>query len=538
MVRKLAGNLISKYRVKIEIPGLLFIDTPGHEAFVNLRKRGGSIADIVILVVDVLKGLEKQTIESIQILKEKKTPFLIALNKIDRIPGWVAHPEMDVISSLNSQTILVKTNFDSLFYKLIGDLANLGFFAERFDRIKDFRSQLSIVPVSALTGEGIPELMLITIGLCQIFLKNKLQINFNETKGVVLEVKEEPGLGTTVDAIIYDGVLKKGDTIVLGGLQGAIITKVKAILVPKPLNDMRSPEDKFIEVETAQAAMGVKIVAADLDKTVAGSPIYVVNGMMSLDKAQELILNELNSIRIKSDKVGVVVKADALGSLEALVDALRRNGIPVRYADIGNISKRDVLEAAITKKSDPFFGVVLAFNVRPLSNVVEEAKELGVPIFRKEVIYELIEEYTKWLQEQKSKALINEFSALIRPAKLKILEGYVFRRSNPVIVGIEVLEGQIKPGYPLQNAKCEFIGTIMQIQESGKTLESATKGQSVAISIKGDVVVGRHIFEGEVLYTAVPEEHANLLKSKFRSMLTEEELALLEEYRKGCEDKR
>jgi len=154
------------------------------------------------------------------------------------------------------------------------------------------------------------------------------------------------------------------------------------------------------------------------------------------------------------------------------------------------------------------------------------------------VIYELIEEYTKWLQEQKSKALINEFSALIRPAKLKILEGYVFRRSNPVIVGIEVLEGQIKPGYPLQNAKCEFIGTIMQIQESGKTLESATKGQSVAISIKGDVVVGRHIFEGEVLYTAVPEEHANLLKSKFRSMLTEEELALLEEYRKGCEDKR
>lgn len=516
------------------MPGLLFIDTPGHEAFVNLRKRGGSLADIAILVVDAEKGLERQTVESVEILKDRKTPFLIAMNKIDRIPGWQPHPSSDVISSIEAQVQKVRVTFDSWFYNLVGELSKYAFSPERFDRIKDFKKELAIVPVSAITGEGIPELLLITTGLCQIFLKKRLEVNLDETRGIVLEVKTELGLGSTVDAIVYDGVLRKGDLVIMAGSDGVITTRVKAILVPKPLNDMRSPEDRFREVTEAVAAMGVKVVAQGLEYVIPGSPIYVAKDEAETSRLSHALRSEVESIRIKSDRKGVVVKADTLGSLEALVSSLRKHGVPVRYTDIGSVSKRDITEASVTKREDSFYGVVLAFNVRVLPEAEEESKRLGVPLFRSQVIYELIESYVKWMQELKTRTIEQQFSALVRPGKFRILEGLVFRRVDPIIVGVEVTAGVIKPGYLIVNSKCREVGTIMQIQDSGKVLEQAVAGQSVAVSIKGSAMVGRHVFEGESLYVRVPAEHARLFKTSFKEMLTQDELGLLEESLSIC----
>jgi translation initiation factor 5B len=520
---------MAKYGVRLEVPGLLFIDTPGHEAFVNLRKRGGSIADIAIVVVDAEKGIENQTVESIKILKERKTPFLVAMNKIDRIPGWVSHPELDVVSSIDRQTAKVKTMFDTLFYRLVNDLNQLGFTAERFDRVKDFRSVLTIVPVSAVTGEGIPELLLVTAGLCQVFLRKRLQVNPDDTKGVVLEVKEEQGLGYTLDAIIYDGILRKNDNIIVMGINEPIITKVKALLLPRqPIPG--GATEKFTEIMEAPAAIGVKIVAADLEGVIAGSPIYVVNNPTQINEAKLKVIQEIESIKIKTDSEGVVVKADTLGTLEALVNSLKKNGIPIRIADIGSVSKRDLLEASISRRENPLYGVILAFNVKFLQGIEEEAKALNIPVFKSQIIYELIDGYLKWLEEEKNRLLKLELDTIVKPGKIKVIPGYVFRRSNPVIIGVEVLGGSIKSGYSLVSERGVKLGEIMQIQYNGQPVNQAVKGQSVAVSIKGDITFGRQLKEGEILYVAVPFEHFALLKTKYHEFLSDDERNILDEY--------
>ncbi|MEM3710816.1 MAG: translation initiation factor IF-2 [Thermoprotei archaeon] len=525
----MSGQLMKKYGVKLEVPGLLFVDTPGHEAFVNLRIRGGSIADIAIVVVDAEKGLENQTIESIKILKEKKTPFLVAMNKIDRIPGWVPHPELDVINSIDRQHAKVKAAVETLFYRLVNDLNQLGFTAERFDRVRDFRSVLSIVPVSAVTGEGIPELLLVTAGLCQVFLRKRLQVNPNETKGVVLEVKEEQGLGYTLDAIIYDGVLKKNDNIIIMGVDEPIVTKVKALLLPRQ-QAFTSGTERFREISEAHAAIGVKIVATNLEGVIAGSPIYVASDPMRINELKAKLIQEVESIKIKTDSKGVIVKADTLGTLEALVDSLKKNNIPIRLADIGNVSKRDLLEASISRKEDPLYGVILAFNVRFLPGIEEETKTLGVPVFKSQIIYELIDGYLKWLEEEKNRLLRLELASVVRPAKIKVIPSYVFRRSNPIIIGVEILSGSIKAGYPLISDKGVKVGEIMQIQYNGQPVSQAARGQSVAISIKSDVTFGRQLKEDDILYVAIPYDHIVLLKTKYHDTLSDDERETLDEY--------
>ncbi|MEM3857418.1 MAG: translation initiation factor IF-2 [Thermoprotei archaeon] len=519
-------NIAKKYNVKLEVPGLLFVDTPGHEAFVNLRKRGGSIADIVILVVDSERGLENQAKESLEILRERKTPFLVAFNKVDKIPEWKPHPEKDVVADIDSQSPKTRSAFDTLLYRLVGELSELGFQSDRFDRVSDFRRSVAIVPVSAVTGEGLPELMLMAAGLCQVFLRNRLTLNPEDTRGIVLEVKEETGLGTTLDVIVYDGVLRKGDQFVVGGFDSPLVSRVKTILVPR--SGVTQPgESKFIEIEEAPAAMGVKIVASGVESAIAGSPLVVY--LDGPEAAVKAVRSEIESVRIKSDKKGVVVKADALGSLEAIAGALVKRNVPVRYADIGNISRRDLLEASVTKKEDPLLGVVLAFNVRFAPGAEDEASNMGIPVFRSKLIYEIIEGYTAWMEQEKQKMLTQQLSTLVRPGRAKILPGHVFRRANPIIVGVEVEAGTLRPDYPLINAEGKAIGKIMQIQYNGEPVESAAKGQSVAISVRSDLMVGRQVQEGDKLYVDVPDEHSLLMRTKYRENVDAEELELLEE---------
>jgi translation initiation factor 5B len=517
-------------RSEIEIPGLLVIDTPGHEAFTNLRKRGGSAADIAILVVDVLRGFEAQTYECIEILKARKTPFLVAANKIDRVPGWKSFPDTPFLRAYQEQDPYVKQDLDAKLYDIMGVFSRLGFKTDRFDRIKDFTKTVAIVPTSAKTGEGITELLMVLIGLTQQHLKKQLQTTEGPAKGSVLEVKEEPGLGLTLNTIIYDGTLQKDDLIIVGGKEKPIVTRIRAILVPKPLDEIRDPRDKFSSVDSVSAAAGVKIVAPDLEGALAGAPLYAVAEGEKPEKYVRLVSEEIEKIRIATDVEGIVLKADTLGSLEAIAENLKRNAVPVRLADVGDVSKRDVTEASVVKEREPLYGVILAFGVKILPDAEEEASIKGVQIFREKIIYHLIGNYLSWLKSQREATFEQEFDSLVKPGKICILEGYVFRRAKPAIVGVEVLAGKITPKCVLVRAEDgEEIGEIQQIQEKGKALSEAAKGMQVAISMDKPIV-GRHIFEKDVLYVKVPELHAKVLLETFMDRLTAEEQEALNEY--------
>jgi translation initiation factor 5B len=529
VIEKIAEPLKDIIPIKLKIPGLLFIDTPGHELFSNLRKRGGSVADFAILVVDIMEGFKNQTYEAIDILKQRRVPFIVAANKIDRIPGWKPYPDTPFIQSYKMQSNEVRSLLETKIYELIGQMYDLGLPADLFLKIKDFTKTFAIVPVSAKTGEGIPELLTVLAGLIQQYLAKKLVYVEGPAKGVVLEVKEEPGLGTTLDVIIYDGILRKGDIIVTGGLNGPVVTRVKALLMPRPLQEIRSHEGRFMYVNEVTAAAGVKIAAPDLDDVLAGAPLYVAKDYEDAERLSDIVMKDVESVLIKTDKEGVIVKADTLGTLEALTFALKKKGINVRAADIGNVTRNDVIDASITKKHDKYLGVILAFNVKVTPEAEEEAKLRGIPIFVDNVIYRLLESYEEWVKREKEKERLERLNRLVLPGKVRVLPGHVFRRSDPIIVGIEVIGGRIRPGYKLIRQDGRVVGEISGIRDRDVSLNEATIGMAVAISIKGKSMVGRHVFEGDILYTDVPLDHIREMVEKYSNDLSKDELMILNE---------
>lgn len=526
---KICGPLFKGLKTDVKLPGLLVIDTPGHEAFVNLRKRGGAVADIAILVVDVLRGFEAQTYECIDILKEKKTPFLVAANKIDRVPGWKSGQSINFLKAYKSQDPFVQQALDENLYRLMGTFSRLGFKTDKFNNVKDFAKTIAIIPTSAKTGEGIPELLAVLIGLTQHYLKSRLKTTEGPAKGTVLEVKEEPGLGITMNVIIYDGTLKKGDQIVVGAKEKPIVTNIRAIFLPKPLDEIRDPRDKFSSVSSVSAAAGIKIAAPNLENTLAGAPLYSVPSEDRLEEYIKLVTEEVEQIKIDTDLDGIILKTDALGSLEAIAESLKRNEVPIKMADVGDVSRRDVTEANVVKERDLLHGVILAFNVKVLPDAEEEAKIRSVPIFNEKTIYSLIDRYLQWLKQEDEARLEEEFNRLIKPAKVKFLPGYIFRKAKPAVIGVEVLAGKISPKQVLIKEDGRRAGEILQIQDRGKSTSEANSGSQVALSLS-KAIVGRHIHEEEIFYVKVPESHAKLLLTKFEDRLIEEEIEVLKEF--------
>jgi len=536
-LKQLIGPFLSMLKGEIEIPGLLIVDTPGHEAFTNLRRRGGSVADIAILVVDILKGFEAQTYECIEILKTRKTPFIVAVNKIDRIPGWKPQQVTSFLKAYAVQDPYVKESLDNKLYEVMGNFSREGFSTNRFDQIKDFTSTIALVPTSAKTGEGVTELLMVLVGLAQQYLKKRLQTTEGPAKGSVLEVKEEPGLGLTLNIVIYDGTLEKDDLIVVGGREKPIVTHIRTILVPKPLDEIRDPRDKFSAVNCVFAAAGVKVVAADLEGALAGAPLYAVPSGEDPAKYVKLVAEELKQIRIATDVKGIVLKADTLGSLEAIAEILKQNKVPVRIADVGDVSKRDVVEASVVKAHEPLFGAVLAFNVKVLPDAEDEAANADVQVFKDQIIYNLIDTYLEWLKSNREAKSEQEFEKLVKPGKILVMPGYVFRRAKPAIFGVEIVGGQLKPKYSLMRAEDGAdVGVVQQIQDKGKALSEAKQGMQVAVSMDKPIV-GRHVFEKDILYVKVTESDAKTLMDSHKDKLSDEDQAVLMEYVKIMQKK-
>jgi len=522
-IKEITGKLFDKLsKSENPVPGLLVIDTPGHEVFANLRMRGGSAADIAIVVVDVNKGLEAQTIESLDILKNRKVPFVIALNKIDQISGWKKNNSILIAEQLKIQDPTILSYLDEKVYNVVGALSRIGFSSEAFWRVKDFTKELAIVPVSAVTGTGVPELLAVLVGLTQQYMSKRLERHETETKGIVLEVNDEVGLGPSANIILLDGTLKLGDRIVVGKRDSVTSTKIKALLLPKPLDEMRDPRDKFRHVDTVIAAAGLKITSPDLDGVLAGSPLYVVNNPEDEERLKSNIETEIKSAIIQTESNGIILRCDTIGSIEAITELLKKENIPVRSADLGNITRRDILSASAVREKDRYLGVVLGFNVKVLEEAEKEAYERRIKIFNEKIIYNLVRSYSEWVTYERvheDSIIFNEIPPI---CKFQFLKGYVFRRNNPAVFGAEILIGKLRQKISVMNEKGKKIGVIHQIQNEGKNLEVADKGTQVALSIKGPTV-GRQINEGDLFYTDLNSKQTKFLLERFSNRLNEEE---------------
>lgn len=497
VIKKISGPLLKGMNIRIEVPGLLFLDTPGHEAFTTLRKRGGALADLAVLVVDVNEGFRPQTVESLGFLKQFRTPFVVAATKIDKIKGWVSG-HSSFLESWKHQSESSRALLEQGIYEIVARLSEEGFDAERFDRVKDFKKTVAIIPCSGVTGEGIPELLTVLCGLAQAFLKERIRFTGEFGRGSVLEIKEVRGLGTTADVLLYDGILRKGDTVIFSGKE-PVVTRVRALLKPRPLSEIRA-EKRFEPVNEVVAACGVKISAPDLEKVKPGSVFISATGG-DLSRAMEELERETEA-EFELEGSGVVVKADTVGSLEAVLKLLKERGVKVKKAEVGPVHKSDV---AILS-GDPLSRVVFAFNVP----VDREAYVPGVKFIRGNVIYRLIEEYEEWVEEEKRRIRDRELGTVTSPAVLRVLEGFVFRVSEPAVFGVEVLEGCLKPGCELARPG-KIVGRLKEIQKEGRSVDRLEAGERAAISVEGGVV-GRNIKEGDELFTVVTERDVEILK--------------------------
>jgi translation initiation factor 5B len=524
---EICGPLLDKAGGELQIPGLLMIDTPGHAVFSNLRLRGGSAADIAILVVDVLKGLENQTLESIDILKQRRVPFLVALNKIDMISGWRKGSHGPLLQVMKEQPPAWNDELEERLYNVVGGLSRLGFQSDAYYRVKDFRKQVSIVPVSARAHVGMPEMLAMLIGLAQQFLKGRLQAGETGAgRGIILEMQEEVGIGETANVILTEGSLNVGDSIGLVRKDGAIKSKVKALFMPRPLDEMRDPRDRFTPVDSVYAAAGVKLVSADLAGVVPGTSVASFRTDREFQELKAEMEKELSNIVVKTDNMGVIVKAGSIGGLEALLRMLEERGVPVRQADIGDISKNDIVDAQVVGEHDPYLGAVLGFDAK----VLPEAKGfVGTnPIFVSAIIYEVIDNYVNWATTKRELDEKAALSSLTRPCKLKVIPGTFFRRNDPAVFGVEIAAGTLRPKVRLMSAQGLELGTVQQIQDQGKAQNEAKEGDKVAISVDGPTL-GRQIKENDTIYSMPKSHEAKALRTKLLGSLTPNEREVLDE---------
>lgn len=519
-IYKLCGPLIGDH--KFSVPGLLFIDTPGHYSFVTLRTRGGALADLAVLVIDINEGLKPQTIESINILKKFRTPFLIAANKIDLIPGW-RHEEWKTFSeAVAAQDPRVAAELEEKIYNLSGKIFDkCGLSADRFDKITDFTKTVAMVPISGKYGEGLPDLLLMLVGLAQRFLGEDLRTEEGPGEGTVLEVKEERGIGTAIDSIIYRGTVKVGDQIVVSSVKDEpIVAKIKGLQRPRPLDEIRDPTQRFERAKEVSAAAGIRIIAQGLETAMAGGTIRVVKG--NLEELKDEIRKE-SQIKVELAGEGIIVRGDAIGSLEAFAFEAKQDDLPIRKIDIGNVTRKDVVEAS--HFADPLHRAIFAFNVSINEDAKSEALSSGIKIFENDVMYRLLEDYRTWCKERTKEVEVEQRLEIVFPGKMVIMRDHIFRVSKPAIVGVRVLAGRIRPGQGLIRQDGKEVGRIKSIRSGEESLKEVIVGAEVAISID-DAIVGRQIDAEDILLVDIPESHAHELANY---ALKQDEIEVLEQ---------
>ncbi|KAK6441783.1 eukaryotic translation initiation factor 5B [Oleoguttula sp. CCFEE 5521] len=534
---------------EFKVPGLLVIDTPGHESFSNLRSRGSSLCNIAILVVDIMHGLEPQTLESMRLLRDRKTPFIVALNKIDRLYGWKPVANNGFRESLALQNKGVQNEFRDRLEKTKLAFAEQSFNSELYYENKSMAKFVSLVPTSAHTGEGIPDMLKLITTLTQERMTGQLMY-LSEVEATVLEVKVIEGLGTTIDIILNNGILHEGDTIVLCGTEGAITTKIRGLLTPAEMKELRV-KSVYVHNKSVRAALGVKISANGLDHAIAGSRMLVVKDPNDEDEIEELeedVMGDLENLMSKISKTGrgVTVQASTLGSLEALLEFLRVSKIPVANISIGPVHKRDVITASAMLEKAKEYAVMLCFDVKVDKDATEMAEQMGVKIFTAEIIYHLFDDFTKHMaqiaaQKKEASKLLAVFPCVLKPVA-------VFNKKDPIVVGVDVVDGNLRLGTPIAAVKMNPVtnvkdiismGRVTSIERDHKQVPICKKGQpSVAVKIEGpnQPLYGRQLEEKDTLYSMISRASIDTLKEFYRDEVDKDEWNLIAKHLKGLFD--
>ncbi|CAE6451660.1 unnamed protein product [Rhizoctonia solani] len=524
-----------------KIPGLLIIDTPGHESFTNLRSRGSSLCNIAILVVDIMHGLEPQTLESLRLLRDRKTPFIVALNKIDRLYGWEAIPNNSFQDSLAKQKPSVQREFEQRVNSTMLAFSEQGLNSVLYYDNKNFAKNVSLVPTSAITGEGVPDMIMLVVKLTQQRMAESLMY-ISELECTVLEVKVIEGLGTTIDVVLSNGYLREGDKIVVCGLNGPIVTQVRALLTPQPLREMRI-KSAYVHHKEVKAALGVKISAPDLEKAIAGSRLLVVGPDDDEDDLKDEVMSDLTTLLNSIDKSGrgVCVQASTLGSLEALLEFLRVSQIPVSGINIGPVHKKDVMRSATMLEKAKELACILCFDVTVDKEAERLAEELGIRLFKADIIYHLFDAFTAYNAEIMEAKRRDAAPIAVWPCRLKILA--CFTKRDPIILGCDILDGSLRVGTPLCVVKTDAsgkkeivsLGKVTSLEINHKPYEVVKKSQvgaGVAVKIEHAVyesakMFGRHFDDKDEVYSMVSRQSIDVLKETFRKdVLTEEWLLI------------
>lgn len=436
---------------EFKVPGLLVIDTPGHESFSNLRSRGSSLCNIAILVVDIMHGLEPQTLESMRLLRDRKTPFIVALNKIDRLYGWKKIDNNGFRDSLSLQSKSVQAEFKKRLDDTKLAFMEQGFNSELYYENKSMARNVSLVPTSAITGEGIPDMLKLILQLTQERMTSSLMY-LSEVQATVLEVKAIEGFGMTIDVILSNGILREGDRIVLCGTEGAIKTNIRALLTPATMKELRL-KSAYVHNKEVKAALGVKISAPGLEGAIAGSRLLVVGPDDDEEDLEEEVEADLASLfsRVEKTGRGVSVQASTLGSLEALLDFLKDCKIPVANVGIGPVFKRDVMQCGTMLEKSPDYAVMLCFDVKVDKEAQEYADQQGIKIFTADIIYHLFDAFTKHMEALTEKKKEDAKLLAVFPCVLNTVA--VFNKTGPIVIGVDVVEGQLKINTPIAAVK-------------------------------------------------------------------------------------
>lgn len=524
---------------EFRVPGLLIIDTPGHESFSNLRNRGSSLCDIAILVVDIMHGLEPQTIESIGLLKKRKTPFIVALNKVDRLFGWKTNPNADVENTVKRQSANTLSEFNERVDQIKVQFAEQGLNTELFYKNKDPKTYISFVPTSAHTGDGMGNLVGLVVQLSENFLGQRLAFA-EELQATVMEVKEIVGLGTTIDVLVVNGRIREGDTIIVGGVDGPIITQIRGLLRPPPMKELRV-KSQYENCKEVIAAQGLKIAAKGLEKALAGLPLLVAQQPDEVEIMKQEIEGVLSSVlnSIKVEDRGVFVQASTLGSLEALLEFLKTSKIPYAGISIGPVHKRDIMKASSMLERDAQWAVILAFDVKVEKEAQEMADSVGVRIFTADIIYHLFDKFMNHREELKKRRKEEFKNVAVFPCKLRIMPQFVFNSRDPIVMGVSVEAGAVRMGTPIcvPTKEFVFIGIVSSIEINNKPVETAQKGQEVCIKIEAipgepPKMVGRHFEVEDQLVSRISRESIDAVKNYFRDEMSKTDWQLMIELKK------
>lgn len=534
--------VLNKGNFDFKVPGLLIIDTPGHESFTNLRSRGSSLCNIAILVVDIMHGLEAQTLESIRLLRDRKTPFIVALNKVDRLYDWKPTPNNAFQDSLAQQPVHTQKEFEERASKVMLAFAEQGLNAELYYKNKSMGRYVSLVPTSAMSGEGVPDLLQLLVSLTQTRMSQSLMY-LSELECTVLEVKVIEGLGTTIDVVLSNGVLRESDKIVVCGLNGPIVTQVRALLTPQPLKELRV-RSSYVHHKEVKASLGVKIAAPDLDKAVAGSRLLVCTNDDEEELLREEVMSDLTTLLNSVDKSGkgVCVQASTLGSLEALLEFLRVSKIPVSGINIGPVYKRDVMRCATMLEKARELACILCFDV-PVDKEAERlADELGIKLFTADIIYHLFDRFMAYRAEIMENKKRDAAGTAVWPCRLRTIAA--FAKRDPIILGCDIIDGSLRIGTPLCVVKVDpatrkkeviSIGRVTSLEINHKSRDVVLKkdvGAGVAVRIEPNLndapkMFGRHLDENDEIYSQISRASIDALKDHFWDGVTIEEKRLI-----------